>query len=370
MLPSSPNDPDNAQRARHSMGEGGRFLLVAAAAVIVVAGLKAAASVIMLVLMAGFLAIVSYAVTDILRRYLRCPHWLAVTITVLFDFGVVFGIIALLNYLARDMMDTLQGDVSDRISEKYDLIMAWMAEFGLDEHFRAIYRSPQDLFDVRQIVSLTQQLTGQIVSIMSTCALVLILMTFFLGEAPLFLKNFRRLPTGERGKNDFLNAIQGIQRYLFIKTVSSTLTGLLVWLLCICLHVPFAFLWGVLALVLNYIPTIGSIVAAIPAIALTLLLGSWGDAIILTLGYLGINGIIGNGIEPLFLGKQFGIATSVVLLSVLFWGWLWGPFGMLMAVPLTVLIKLALENSRDLSWVALIIDDKRQSDSRTPLKPH
>ena len=73
--------------------------------------------------------------------------------------------------------------------------------------------------------------------------------------------------------------------------------------------------------------------------------------------YIAINFAIGNGIEPIFLGKQFGIATSVVIFSVLFWGWVWGPCGMLLAVPITVMIKLALENSRDLHWVATIIDD-------------
>ena len=76
-----------------------------------------------------------------------------------------------------------------------------------------------------------------------------------------------------------------------------------------------------------------------------------------TSGYLIINCAIGNGIEPLFLGRQFGIATTVVILSVIFWGWMWGPCGMLLAVPITVLIKLALENSEDLSWVAKIVED-------------
>ena len=127
------------------------------------------------------------------------------------------------------------------------------------------------------------------------------------------------------------------------------------------MNVPFAFLWGVVAFVLNYIPTIGSIVAAIPPILLALLLGSWGDTFIVAAGYIGINFMIGNGIEPIFLGKQFGIATSVVLLSVLLWGWVWGTAGMFLAVPISVLIKLALENSRDLYWIAAIIDDQESA---------
>ena len=354
-LPSEPND-----KHPFRMGEGGRFLVVAASAFVVLWGLQNARSVIIPMLMAGFLAIISYSVTSLLRRYLRFPHWLAVTATVIFDGGVLFGVISLINYLARDMVRTLQGDVAVRLSERYDVIMAAFANFGLEEHMRAIYSSPQDMFDVHQIISFTQSLTGQILGIMSTCTLVLIMMTFLLGEAPIFLSNLRRLPSSAKGKEQFINALQGIQRYLFIKTVSSTLTAVLVWILCAVMGIPFAFLWAVLAFVLNYIPTIGSIMAALPPIAMAVLLGSWGDVLIVTLGYIGINCGIGNGIEPLFLGKQFGIATSVILLSVIFWGWVWGPCGMLLAVPITVLLKLALESSQDLWWVAAIIDGGKQ----------
>lgn len=358
QLPA-PSDPHRENRPSR-IGEGGRFLVVAASAFVVLWGLQNARSVIIPILMAGFLAIISYSVTSLLRRYLRFPHWLAVAATVAFDGGVLFGVISLINYLARDMVRTLQGDVAVRLSERYDAIMATFANFGLEEHMRAIYSSPQDMFDVHQIISFTQSLTGQILGIMSTCTLVLIMMTFLLGEAPLFLSNLHRLPSSAKGKEQFINALQGIQRYLFIKTISSTFTAVLVWILCAVMHIPFAFLWAVLAFVLNYIPTIGSIMAAVPPIAMAVLLGSWGDVLIVTIGYVAINCGIGNGIEPLFLGKQFGIATSVILLSVIFWGWVWGPCGMLLAVPITVLLKLALESSQDLWWVAAIIDGGKQ----------
>lgn len=364
VSPTTPPAPEEKHPFR--LGEGGRFLVVAAAAFVVLWGLQNARSVIIPMLMAGFLAIISYSITSLLRRYLRFPHWLAVAATVVADGGVLFGVISLINYLARDMVRTLQGEVAVRLSERYDTIMETFANFGLEAHMRAIYSSPQDMFDVHQIISITQSLSGQILSIMSTCTLVLIMMTFLLGEAPLFLSNLHRLPSSARGKEQFINALQGIQRYLFIKTLSSLFTGLLVWGLCAIMHVPFAFLWSVLAFVLNYIPTIGSIMAALPAIALTMLLGSWGDVLIVTLGYIGINCGIGNGIEPLFLGKQFGIATSVILLSVIFWGWVWGPCGMLLAVPITVLLKLALEHSHDLWWVAAILDGERDKTARPP----
>lgn len=357
---SRKDDNVEVRATGNAFGEGARFLLTAAAAVIVLFGLREMRSLVVPIVMAAFLAIISYSVTDVLRRYLRFPHWLAVAWTVIVDFGVIFGIINLIRYLAEDMKNTLQTEVMVRFVEKYNDLMLRMDEWGFGEQARSIARSPQDIIDPQQIISIIQSVTGQIVSFMSVTTLVLILMTFFLGEAPLFLSNFRnRLPNSMQGKDKVLAAIKGMQRYLLIKTVSSMVTGMALWLLCSYMGVPFAFLWGVLAFVLNYIPTIGSIVAAIPPIILTILLGSVGDVLIVAAGYVGVNCAIGNGIEPLFLGKQFGIATSVVLLSVLTWGWVLGPCGMLLAVPITVLTKLALENSRDLYWVAAIVDDNK-----------
>ena len=353
------SEPQEASQERPPyFGEGARFLLTAAAFVIVILGLQAARSVLLPILMASFLAIISYSITKLLSRYLRFPHWLAVAFTVLADGGILFGVASIINFLAADMKATLQGEFTRRMVEKYNELMDWLGNFGLEEQARALVHSPQDLFDTQQLVSLIQAISGQAISFITTCTLVLVLMTFMLGEAKLFKKNLHKLPSSSKGKEDFTVALSGIQRYLLIKTIASACTGALAWWACAAMEVPFAFLWGVVAYVLNYIPTIGSIVAAIPPIIMALLMGGWGDAAIITLCYIAINFAIGNGIEPIFLGKQFGIATSVVLLAVLFWGWVWGPCGMLLAVPIMVLIKLALENSRDLSWVATIISDE------------
>ena len=352
--------PQETQPPRSSWGEGARFLIITACIFIVVFGLHHARPFLVPILMATFLAIISYSFTYLLRRYLRFPHWLAVTSTVAADGGIIFGVISLINFLAQDMKATLQGEFTVRLTEKYNEMMQWLGKIGVEEEARALFSSPQDLFNVQQVVSITQALTSQVLSFMTTCTLVLIVMTFMLGEAPLFHRNMSKLPNSAKGKSDFLSALRGIQRYLFIKTIASLCTGALAWLLCAAMDVPFAFLWGVVAYVLNYLPTIGSIVAAIPPILLALLMGGWGPMFIVSLGYLGINFMIGNGIEPIFLGKQFGIATTVIVLSVLFWGWVWGPFGMLLAMPMTVLLKLALENSHDMSWMAVIIDDNEK----------
>lgn len=343
--------------------DGAGVLLTLAAIIIVLLGLQQARSVVVPVMMASFLAIISYSITVALRRYLRFPHWLAVTFTVLVDSAIIYGIFMLIRFLAADMRATLQGDLIARFNAKYDEIMMTLDRIGIGDHARSLISAPGDIFNAQVLLSLTQTLTG----FMTTTTLVLVLMTFLLGETPLFRRNLDRLNTSPEGKEKVVRAVMGIQRYLFIKTVASAVTGLLAWGLCAWMNVPFAFLWGLVAYLLNYIPTIGSIVAAIPPILLAMLLGTWGETFIVAGGYLAINSAIGNCLEPLFMGKEFGISTSVVLLSVLLWGWVLGPCGMLLAVPLSVLLKLAMENSQDLAWIAKLIDDKgaaAQADNR------
>jgi predicted PurR-regulated permease PerM len=112
-----------------------------------------------------------------------------------------------------------------------------------------------------------------------------------------------------------------------------------------------------IAFLLNYIPTVGSIIAAIPAVLLSLILvGTAGHAVLVTLGYVVVNTLFGNILEPNLMGRRLGLSTLVVILSLLFWGWAWGPLGALLSVPLTVVVKIWLENTHDLKWVAILLD--------------
>ena len=116
-------------------------------------------------------------------------------------------------------------------------------------------------------------------------------------------------------------------------------------------------LLGLTAFLLNYVPTVGSIIAAIPAVALSIVLvGNFGHALVVALGYLAVNTLFGNMLEPNLMGRRLGLSTLVVILSLLFWGWAWGPLGALLSVPLTVVVKIWLENTPDLKWVAVLLD--------------
>lgn len=119
--------------------------------------------------------------------------------------------------------------------------------------------------------------------------------------------------------------------------------------------IDYALLWGVLAFLLNFVPNIGSIIAAVPAVLLALIqLGPF-SALMTAMGYLIANMVMGNIIEPRYMGKGLGLSTLVVFLSLVFWGWVLGPVGMLLSVPLTMLMKIALESSDETRWLAILM---------------
>ena len=121
------------------------------------------------------------------------------------------------------------------------------------------------------------------------------------------------------------------------------------------MKVDYPLLWGLLAFLLNYIPNLGSIIAAVPTVLLTLVQLGWSAALIVFAGYSVVNVVIGSFIEPRFMGKGLGLSTLVVFLSLVFWGWVLGPVGMLLSVPLTMTLKIALESSEENRWLAKLL---------------
>jgi hypothetical protein len=199
-------------------------------------------------------------------------------------------------------------------------------------------------------------------SLASQTFFALIVMIFVLAESGSYAQKMLEV-LRVRGPDltRFRSITQDIQKYLGIKTAASAATGLLATLTCVIFKIDFPLLWGLLAFLFNYVPAIGSILAGIPPVLLGLILHGFWPALGVMACYLIINVTIGNFLEPMLLGERFGISTVIVILSVLFWGFVWGPVGMLLAVPLTMLVKVMLDNSSDLRWISALMG-KNTSD--------
>jgi predicted PurR-regulated permease PerM len=219
-----------------------------------------------------------------------------------------------------------------------------------------------DLLDLGSVFGVlggtAASVAGRVAGFLSTAFVVFLILVFILAEATVFPFKMRAVmgPRPGDGKR-ITKVIREVQEYLVIKTVTSLATGLLIGLLAWVLDLDFPVLLGLVGFVLNYIPTVGSIIAAVPAILLSVVIHtSLMHALGVAGGYLAINIIFGSILEPQLLGRRLGLSTLVVILSLLFWAWVWGPIGAMLSVPLTMVLKIMLENTEDLKWAAILLD--------------
>jgi AI-2 transport protein TqsA len=351
----------------------GRVLMMLAALMVTVAGLRAAQNFFLPVLLAFFVATVSYPITTALRQR-GVPRMIAVFLTVLVDFAFIAGIVLLGVVLVQDLQDKWNSkyaaqlymqvkDVSESLAMKLD---KWGVEDAQEKIQLVVENNLASLQQIRfeKIWDLGTGVLGQVVGFIGAAIIFLILTVFMLTEARSFGRRLEAISLAH-GPNiaRMLSATRDIQRYLGIKTVISLITGFLAGLLCWAAGLDFFILWGIVAFALNFIPVIGSLIAGVPPMILALLVAGIPNALLVAGGYLLINNFLGNFIEPILVGRRFGISTLVVVISVLFWGWVWGPLGMLLAVPLTMVIKVILDGSEELRWIGVAIS------SETPRGP-
>ncbi len=330
---------------------GARFLLVLACLVVVVAGLRAAAPVLVPFSLALFLAVVSMPVMFGLRIR-RVPAALAIALTVLMD-ALIFGLVIL---LAANSVGNLNEKLPRYRAAVQDLYVHWIAVLDAHAIPASQYISP-DFVNPGRIFDFLGGTIQTVASLFSLAFLVGLVMVFILAEATVFPFKFQAILGGNRtGRLRITKTIGEVQAYLGIKTLISLATGLLAGIFCWMMDLDFPVLLGLAAFVLNFVPTIGSIIAAVPAMALALILHGTSWMLLTATGYLAINTLFGNILEPNLMGRRLGLSTLVVVLSLLFWGWIWGPVGALLSVPLTMVLKIILENTPDLRWIAVLLD--------------
>jgi len=334
---------------------GTKFLFIMAAVVIVVAGLRLGAPILLPFSLALFLAVLTLPIVVWLQR-LRVPGPLAIFLAVVVDLAVFGLIILLASQSIADFQDRLPR-YADRLT---DLWRLWIQNLQTTELPVAVNLAAYlttEVITPDQIVGFVQGTLTRAFNVASFAFLVFLVLIFVLAEATVFPAKFRAILGREQGHSSRLTKIVSeVQEYLVIKTFVSLATGVLLGAWCWVMGLDFPVLLGIMAFVLNYIPTIGSIIAGVPAVLLGLILYSPGHALVVGVGYLAVNMVFGNLLEPNLMGRRLGLSTLVVILSLIFWGWVWGPVGALLAVPLTMVLKIMLENTSDLRWVAILLD--------------
>ena len=337
---------------------GTRFLVIAAALVIIIYGINQAQSVVALFLVSVFLALIGTPPVLWLERK-HVPSSVAVMI-------VMAGMITLLLVIGG-VVGTSLNTFSDvlplyqaRLHEQALALKAFLAskDIVITDKVLLEYLNPG------VVMSLTAGLLTAMGSALSNIVLILLTVTFILLEASSFPIKLRSvLGDPQRAFPQYTKFVNDIRRYMVIKTLISLIAGVTIGLWLFILGVDFPVLWGFLAFLLHYVPNLGSIMAAIPAVLLALLELGMGPAALAAAGYLVVGFTLGNVVEPRLMGRKLGLSTLVVFLSLIFWGSLLGPIGVVLCIPFTMTLKFAFESSESTRWIAVLLGSEKSTES-------
>ena len=325
-------------------------LLTVAALVIIVAGMRAAQEILLPFLIAVFLAVASSPAVLWLTAK-RVPRSLAVLLVVAAMVGVGTGIAALVGTSVNSFSQNIPS-YQTRLQEETSALIAWLEGMGVDLSLNVL----AEYVDPGAAMGLASNVLTGLGGVFANAFLILLTVVFILLEVSSFPGKLRAaMGDPKLAFPQFTKFTDSVKGYLAIKTVVSLVLGVLVTLWVWIMGVDYPLLWGLLAFLLNFIPNIGSIIAAVPAVLLAFIQFGFGTAMIVAVGYLVLNVVLGNVIEPRFMGEGLGLSTLVVFLSLIFWGWLWGTVGMLLSVPLTMTVKIALESKEQTTWMAVLL---------------
>ena len=324
------------------------WLVTTAALVIIVAGIKAAEEIAVPFLLAVFIATIAATPVFWLNRF-RVPIGLAIAMTIAGIIVLLSGVGAIVAQSVRQFRENLP-EYEAKLSTAIDAAVKTAADLGFP------LDSIQNQIEPSSVLELVGNTLMGFGSTLGNGFFILLTVIFILAEAASFPRKLRDvLDRPEQDLPHFEKFAVTVNRYIAIKTSVSFATGFLVWLALTIIGVDFPVLWGLLAFLLNYVPTIGSLIAAVPAVIFAFLQLDATIAIVTAAIYAAINVVMGNVIEPRFMGRGLGLLTLVVFLSLVFWNWMLGPVGMLLSVPLTMTVKIALEANPGTQWIAHLL---------------
>ncbi|MCA9411280.1 MAG: AI-2E family transporter [Candidatus Omnitrophica bacterium] len=381
-------------------------MLTLASFVVVVAGMKAATSILIPFLLSVFIAIVSGPALFGLKRVgVPTPIALLVVILVVILVGIL--VIGLVGNSITDFTKALPGyqerlegvgvKVIDWLNEnlsRFDIEIPTIrdtpeassgllppdtsilgADGAADDLSEGTVGGAKNPFDAGFVMRLVGGMLSSLGAVLTNAFLILLTVIFILLEASSFPRKLRAIlkdPEKSLGQYDVF--IESVQKYMALKTVISAATGLAISIGLMIIGVDYAFLWGLLAFFFNYVPNIGSIIAAVPPILLAFIQFGTDESILpaqaigTAVLFLVVNLTVGNVIEPRVMGKGVGLSTLVVFVSLVFWGWVLGPVGMLLSVPLTMTVKIALGSSESTKWLAILLDSDVSEEQAAEVK--
>lgn len=333
-----------------------RILVTIAAIVIILAGVKLATEIVIPFLLSLFIAITCSPIIKLMTDR-KVPLGLAITLLFALFIVVSFFLLGLINSTVREFTLSIPS-YKVLLAERVNLLLYYAEKWQLPISRELITNE----LDPSSIMNFVSRLLLSFSGVVTNTFVLLLVVVFMLFEAPTAKHRLALVLSRHKSEVGEIQlqidrVLQGVIGYLGVKTMTSLLTGAGVWILLECFGVQYSVLWATLCFLLNYIPNIGSILASIPIIIQALLLNGFSVGFWVAIGIMSINVVVGNMLEPRMMGRTLGLSTLVVFLSLLFWGWILGTVGMLLSVPLTMALKIALESSPSTVHYALLLGD-------------
>lgn len=333
---------------------GLRFLITAAALVIIIAGITFAQSVIVLGLLSLFLALIG--APPVLWLEKKCiPSFAAVTLVV----SVMIIILLLIGFLVGASIKSFSQALpfyQMRIKEQISSLQSLLISKGITGSDKTLlnYINPET------IMNFTASILSGLSSALTNIILILLTVSFILLEVSSFPIKLRAILGDPKAVfPKFAKFVIDIRHYLVITTLINLAAAIIIGILLSIIGVQYPVLWAFLVFLLHYIPNIGPIISAIPAVLMALIQLGVGSAIFVAAGYLGVGFVIGNIIQPKIMGSSLGLSTLVVFISMIFWGSLLGLTGAILCIPLTMTLKFAFESNDETRWIAILLGPEK-----------
>ena len=337
-----------------SFSPASRALIVSAALVIIIAGMKLAAALMVPFLLSVFIAVICFPLMNRLQQS-GLPKGLSLTLVMLLVVLIGFGLTILIGSSLTEFSQTLP-QYQQKISAQWSDTLQWLNNHGV-----SVADNIKEIADPAAAIGLVSSILKGFGNVLTNSFLIIVTVVFILMEAAGFTQKFLTLNGGDLdpelpGDKAFYQVfVEKLRNYMSMKTIISMVTGFFIGFVLWLIGVDYPVLWGVLAFMLNFVPNIGSIIAAVPAVLLSTVQLGVMPALLVAAVYITVNVVIGSIIEPKYMGKGLGLSTLVVFVSLVFWGWVLGPVGMLLSVPLTITVKLALDSKPETQWLGHLL---------------
>mgnify|MGYP002639496649 CR=1 FL=1 len=330
--------------------------VVIAAFLIIIGVLMYASSFVTPILLALFITIICAQPIKWLENK-KVPNGVAVLIVLLGIILILFGFGEIIGKSISQFSDD-SAFYAKRLNEIIASIFATLHGMGFDMSLETL----ESNINTTRIMNYSASFLSVIGSLMSNMLLVIFIMIFMLLELTSFNLKIKAISDTSVETVNYINRInKSIRQYLGLMTIISLLTGVLIYIVLTIIGVDYAILWALLAFLFNFIPNIGSILASIPAVLFATIQLGFGGALWTISSYVAINMIIGNVIQPQIMGKGLGLSTLVVFISLIFWGFILGTTGMFLSVPLTMVVKIILEQNKSTKWIAILLGTEQEA---------